>query len=238
MKKYIMLGMALGLAMAGCSGPQAAVKSATAEAVAVSEASASIAVVEHVKESKNDCVDIRFVYPTVGDARIDAQIEAFIKDYDANMAQEVVPLCEELAGTADENEGMRYSYGVWYDVIRADAGGVDLLFYFQSYTGGAHDALALETMSFDTKTGARLDPLSLVDADEAKALERLSAVSRAKLPEKLTDFEDVAGMIQAGTEPERDNFRNVVRTETGVRVYFDPYAVAPWAAGILFVDVD
>ncbi len=236
MKKFIVGGLVLGLAMAGCASQQGAeVKTATVSAAPV--AAVAMEAVEHVAERQEDCMDIRLVYPTVGNAAIDAQIEAFVKAYDARMHDEIAPICSEISEEALA-DGMRYSYGMWYEAIRVDADAVDLLFYLRSYTGGAHDALALETMSFDTKTGARLDPLSLIDADEAKALARLSEVSRAKLPEKLQDVDDPMSMIEAGTEPVRENFTNIVRTETGVRVYFDPYAVAPWAVGILFVDMD
>ena len=41
----------------------------------------------------------------------------------------------------------------------------------------------------------------------------------------------VDSMIHDGTEPLADNFSALAMVPGGVRVYFQPYQVAPWAAG-------
>ena len=41
----------------------------------------------------------------------------------------------------------------------------------------------------------------------------------------------VDSMIHDGTEPLADNFSALALVPGGVRVYFQPYQVAPWAAG-------
>jgi ABC-type nitrate/sulfonate/bicarbonate transport system ATPase subunit len=44
-------------------------------------------------------------------------------------------------------------------------------------------------------------------------------------------------MIREGTEPVIENFSSLALTPKGICVYFQPYQVAPWAAGAQNVTV-
>ena len=44
-------------------------------------------------------------------------------------------------------------------------------------------------------------------------------------------------MIQEGTTPDAENFSRFSLTPAGIRFYFPPYQVAPWAAGMQPVDI-
>ena len=84
-------------------------------------------------------------------------------------------------------------------------------------------------LTYSLLSGQRL---GLVDIFENvdKALEIMSAVSRKELATRLGGGR-VDSMIHDGTEPLADNFSALAMVPGGVRVYFQPYQVAPWAAG-------
>ena len=44
-------------------------------------------------------------------------------------------------------------------------------------------------------------------------------------------------MLRSGTAPEAENFSSFALTPEGIRIFFQPYQVAPWAAGSQVVDI-
>ena len=44
-------------------------------------------------------------------------------------------------------------------------------------------------------------------------------------------------MLRSGTAPEAENFSSFALTPEGIRIFFQPYQVAPWAAGPQVVDI-
>lgn len=70
---------------------------------------------------------------------------------------------------------------------------------------------------------------------------QFSKAARRVLAEPDEGSEDGAGipdeMLMAGTEPVEDNFRTFIVIPSGIRLHFQPYQVAPWAAGPQTVDV-
>lgn len=240
MKKLIAVSLCSFLMTACCARraaePETAAGVMGERAMAVEPVSYDVK--DNAIETIESCVAIDFRYPTFGNAAVDKRIEAFVNEEMEAMRGHLIPLCADLDPNiaADEN-GAKYAFGYFYEVLRADSEAIDILFTGHDYTGGAHDNTWLRTFMFDPATGVVLPPLSVVDGDEARAVEKLSEVSRVKLRETLDASDVLESMIDEGTKPEAENFRKIVRTETGVRVYFDPYQVAPWSAGIVYIDL-
>ena len=88
--------------------------------------------------------------------------------------------------------------------------------------------------NYDRSTGY---PLLLEDlfVDPDLAVLQFSKAARRVLAEPDEGSEDGAGipdeMLMAGTEPVEDNFRTFIVIPSGIRLHFQPYQVAPWAAG-------
>ena len=116
-----------------------------------------------------------------------------------------------------------------YTLTRPSANALSIVFEIWTYTGGAHGNLDVIPLTYSLLSGQRL---GLVDIFENvdKALEIMSAVSRKELATRLGGGR-VDSMIHDGTEPLADNFSALALVPGGVRVYFQPYQVAPWAAG-------
>ncbi len=104
-------------------------------------------------------------------------------------------------------------------------------YIFTTYmdTLGAHGNTTFKTFTFDTSTGALLS-LSGVFLPGANYLGTLSSMSRAQLPAMLRDAAN-SRMIEDGTTPDEANFQNFFFDNRDFVVLFDPYQVAPYAAG-------
>ena len=122
-----------------------------------------------------------------------------------------------------------------YRVIRPSPAALSVVFELWMDTGGVHPGLDVITLNYSLISEQRL---SLVDVfeDTARALDVMSGYSRSVLAVRVGGGR-VDQAIAAGTAPDPDNFANIALIPGGVRVYFQPYQVAPWSAGTQIVDI-
>lgn len=94
---------------------------------------------------------------------------------------------------------------------------------------GAHPNHHTRTLTWDLERGSEvaLDDLFRSGSNWLEAISRLAASSLSETMGQRGDPE----WIRSGTEPERDNFSAWTAVPEGIRVVFDPYRVAPYAAG-------
>lgn len=197
---------------------------------------------------KTDLVDINASWPVVGIARVDEESEAFVKTQVDAFVQNTEELAEDLKTLAAE-EGNResafpklfpYELAVNNEVTYPSTRVVSILWNVWSFTGGAHGLLDIVANNYDRSTGF---PVLLEDlfVDPQLAVLQFSKAARRQLAEKDDAAEDGAGlpdeMLLAGTEPVEENFKTFIVTPNGIRIHFQPYQVAPWAAGPQSVDV-
>lgn len=169
-------------------------------------------------------IDVR--YPVLGMERVDADIAEWAKQL-ANSFQ---------ADYENEHTGKApYELNVAYTVLRPSPLAVSVVWEIGDYTGGAHGNLYIATSNYEIKTGKALE-LDELFQDSNTALNVMSAYSYRELSEKLGDMK-VDSMLRSGTTPDPDHFANIALIPQGVRVYFSPYEVAPWAAGVQQVDI-
>jgi hypothetical protein len=126
--------------------------------------------------------------------------------------------------------GAENFYDVNYAVSYLDRRLASLVFTISTFTGGAHPNMARVALLFDL-TAAR--PLRLADvlADPKPAVAEIAAHCKTQLAAEgakdgweLFDNADVAAVVG-----EIDNWSVA---KDGVEILFDPYAVAPYAAGL------
>ena len=165
---------------------------------------------------KNTTVSVH--YPVLGIDTIDADLLEWAQ-------QTAEAFMSEVAEMEHEHP---YELKATYRIVRSPKT-VSVVWNVWNFTGGAHGNLDIVTFVYDTGTK---QPVELHDlfSDEQSVLNLLSNLSHTKLAETLGTMAD-AEMIKSGTSPDLDNFACVVPTPEGVRVYFQPYQVAPWAAG-------
>ena len=122
-----------------------------------------------------------------------------------------------------------------FELSRPSEDVVSVTFSVYSYTGGAHGNLEITCLNYDLRTGRRLDLADLFK-DPEKALQLMSAWSQKELARSLGEDTD-EDMIRDGVAPDLRNFANLTLTPQGLRIEFQPYQVAPWAAGPQRVDL-
>jgi hypothetical protein len=112
-----------------------------------------------------------------------------------------------------------------------------LCYKFDTYvfTGGAHGNTAVTTMIFDMDTKQLLQ-LSDIFLPNARFAESLSVISRAELRDKLGEMLNEE-MLESGTTPVPGNFARFMLAPRDLVIFFEQYAVAPYAAGVQVVTI-
>lgn len=104
--------------------------------------------------------------------------------------------------------------------------------------GAAHPDSGASVVVYDLREHALLTTSDLFSSG-FDHLGFLSGYSRDKLKEMFSGVsdEEFANMAILGTQPSPENFREVLPTPKGLTVIFNPYQVAPYARGIVSLDI-
>ena len=162
-----------------------------------------------------------------------------IKPVDQNVKDWAEQLVEnfrsEFGAENQVDTHLPYQLQTTYDIVCIPDGAISIVWHVYTYTAGAHGMLDLVSFTYRPQSWQSVALLDLF-RDLDRALQIMSKVSRRELARSLGDMvqpEDLA----SGTEPEADNFATFALTANGIRVYFQPYQVAPLAAGLQSVTI-
>lgn len=172
--------------------------------------------------------------------RLAKTLEAEGKKADAESAGELKRLADnyfEMASSIDEWDDVSDDFSPYestskFHVLRADKNVLSILEDYISYEGGAHPYYATGGLSYDVDSGKKL-LLSDVVTDEAAFTTKL----KEKLVEKYSDtllYDDMDDYFADKSFSDESDFRWSI-DYGGVTVYFNPYALASFADGILTV---
>lgn len=214
-----------GLLAAAQSGEDAVVAEALREARVSSEARAvgpEASARTLTREGRAGMPSVSLTYPAFGVAAVDEDIRLWAESIAETFDR-------ELTAASGSHDVENYQLTCSYDVSRPSADAVSVAFEIWTYTGGAHGNLDIITLNYSLITGQRLTLVDLFE-DVDKALALMSVTSRQVLMRRLGGGVGER-MILDGTEPEADNFSSLSLEPEGVRIHFQPYQVAPWAAG-------
>ncbi len=168
---------------------------------------------------------IKAEYPVTGIDSVDSEILNFINKAIAEF--------KEQSGEPYPGQTAPYAFISEFK-IAAGKDTTTIIFNIETYTGGAHGNLAVKTFTYD-RTGKRVY-LGSIFVPESAFLKKLSEISRTKLTEKLGTE---GNWINDGTEPVSTNFEAFYLTlDNKLVIIFQPYQVAPWAAGLQEVVID
>lgn len=106
---------------------------------------------------------------------------------------------------------------------------VGIYFVEEDDFGGAHPGHDIQTFHYDVKTGKEIVLENVFS--KTNFVTDLSEIAIAALPEKLGTYAN-ADQIKEGAGPELDNFRAFVIMDKGLRLIFNEYQVAAYAAGV------
>jgi hypothetical protein len=104
--------------------------------------------------------------------------------------------------------------------------------------GAAHPDSGVRIVLYDIRAHALLSTADLFLAG-SDYLAILSGYTRDRLKIIFPDLstEEFGNTVILGTQPIAENFREVLVTGSGLTVFFNPYQVAPYARGVVTVDV-
>ena len=175
---------------------------------------------------QNDKIQIRVHYPETGNAKVDADV--------AEWARQLVDTFQTTYGE-EPDLSVPYELESTYSSTHASPSVLSIVWKTASYTGGAHGNLEISSTTYDMKTGALID-LYDVFGNLDVALDQMSRYSAKVLARSLGDMYN-GDMLRSGTAPEAENFSTFALIPAGIRIFFQPYQVAPWAAGPQTVDI-
>jgi hypothetical protein len=167
---------------------------------------------------------IHINYPSVGSKEIDADIRQWVTGLAEAFAANATALTLPGEDDAPPNE-------LWgsYTVAAPSPAGLSLTFEIWTYTGGAHGNLDVLTLNYSLLTGQRLGLVDLFEDPEA-ALRIMSDWAYKELSQRLGGMRQEQ-TLRTGLTPVPENFASLTLVPQGVRINFQPYQVAPWAAG-------
>jgi hypothetical protein len=134
----------------------------------------------------------------------------------------------------DENPDLRSAFAANHKVTLLTGPFFSGIIGYSDYSSGAahanHYSVAL---NYNLKTGSAvtLDQLLQDLRPSAGYFERLAQYVMADLRRQFGDSQDVADVIEFGAKATTENYRNFNLDEEGLTIQFDPYQVAPYAAG-------
>ncbi len=171
-----------------------------------------------VEETDKLSVDV--AYPSFGNKEIDAEIKNFaLKD--------LATFKEESGEPIPGSAAQQYTFDLNYKVVRGDKT-TSIIFSESTYSGGAHGNLVMTTFTY-TNDGTKVSIGSLFKPG-SDYLGKLAQISKVKLKEALPN--DLGSWADDGTAAVSANFEAFyLEGKNTVKIIFEPYQVAPWAAG-------
>lgn len=214
---------------AGHDGVNAAEQSARDSAAAIISGARRPGIIEHqLVRNEPGSPAINISYPSVGSKQIDGDIRQWV----TGIASAFEQSCSGTGLSAGSSlDGERPPYELWasYSVTAPSPAGLSITFEVWTYTGGAHGNLDVMTLNYSLLTGQRLGLVDLFE-DPDLALNLMSEWSYNELSRRLGGMRQEQ-MLRTGLNPVPENFASLTLTPQGVRINFQPYQVAPWAAG-------
>jgi hypothetical protein len=197
----------------------------------------------NVIRRSTELLEIEAAWPELGIGRVDMESEAFVllrvAAFERDVADAALEVGKEDPALLKEIFAHPHELTIEHSVARPSARAASILWTIQTYTGGAHPLLEMAANNYDVANGYPLLPEDLF-VDPGLAVLLFTRISRRELAARTDGPEEdplADNMLRSGTEPLEENFRIFTLTPRGIRLYFPPYQVAPWAAGVQIVDV-
>ncbi|MDE7240943.1 RsiV family protein [Desulfovibrio sp.] len=191
--------------------------------------------------------DIHIDYPSFGIPAIDADVRAWVSGIANAFAAHLDLSRAGIPGAsltpvhdpmeADDAPDQRPTFELWgsYSISRPSDAAVSITFEIWNYAGTPQGNLDILTLNYSLITGQRLAFMDLFEKPET-ALALMSAWSRRELAPRLGASVRLR-MLDDGTAPLVENFSSLTLTPQGICINFQPYQVAPWAAGVQKVEM-
>lgn len=104
--------------------------------------------------------------------------------------------------------------------------------------GSAHPNNYSNTYSFDLNTGEMLNNITDLCVDKNNCLTSIAKLTQKHLKEVLNKMQvGTQDWTNEGSNAKIDNYQDFMVKDSGLMIIFDPYQVAPYSAGTIYVTV-
>ncbi|MCR5188590.1 MAG: DUF3298 and DUF4163 domain-containing protein [Treponema sp.] len=151
-----------------------------------------------------------------------------LNDINARESKSSLPAYEYIVKTQVDTSSYKY---------------ISILINTYVYNGGAHGNTSLISYNFNCESSKYDNILTVTGLDYNK----ISEISRKQLYEKIitnnenitspSQEDDLKEMINMGAFPQAGNYEIFTVGKKLIKIYFEPYSVAPYAYGIQTVDL-
>lgn len=142
-----------------------------------------------------------------------------------------------------------------FTLVQSNSNYISFILKYGGFSGGAHGYETEVSFNYDVYTH-KIITLDHFFSEDPQYLTTISNISRESLkkqfatvseedkknssPEALKEYVDnMASMIEAGTEPKEENFNVFTFTrDRKIKIYFAQYQVGPYAIGMPEVEID
>ncbi len=173
--------------------------------------------------------------PASFNKEISSAVDAHLADFKKN-AQDNWALRQATTPTGTPVEqfpSSPFDFIVTWEPAQINAHYISFILRFSSYQGGASGVDELQTFNYDLVAKKDLTFADLF-AGTPDYLQKVSQVSRQQLTSNLETASQghvQTDMLDSGTAPTANNFKNFTFTDYSITIYFPRYQVAPGAFG-------
>jgi hypothetical protein len=194
----------------------------------------AFSVVEETISNEGDIWLVDISYPQlVGEGRafedinegIENEVEAIQEGFFENLDEEIPSFVPA---------GAKSALYIEFEEVTESETTISVPLLVSDYTAGAaHPNNYMRTMTYDRRTGREVRLEGLFSSDDY--LMQLSLISRESLLKGGNGQYEVENSewLQQGTAPREENFQEFLINDSTLIIIFNPYQVAPYAAGIL-----
>ena len=195
--------------------------------------------VESMKTTNgNTAVDIKYSYPVMENLDQNSVIEAinnklktYVEEWVSDVKQEITDY--SLMTLAEENE-IKYEYELAFDVTADEEKLLSVVYRCVANTGGAHPNSWKDAMVLSFETGEELNLVDIFNLDEDYIMMSIEKFYELDIDENPERFYENAKEIL----PEAMKNVEYYVTEDRVIFFFNPYEIAPYAAGYVEIMVE
>lgn len=183
----------------------------------------TLTVTDSKKQIIREGYEIDFKFPYTGKEKMDTVVMSIVDELIKSFEEDaqsflLTPLPDQrnytLIGDYEAHLGSEYDTFVF--LISVDF-------------GGAHPNHFYKTITFDKNENVlSLQDVLKKEIGKTDVLDKISELSRQKITNRLKENTNQQ-MLEDGTTPDWDNFRNFYIVENELVLLFEPYAVAPYA---------
>lgn len=181
-------------------------------------------------QEETDTLIVDAVYPITGNEVVDP----VLKDFAQKQVDQFKKSAPEVPADASYKQNSIYLTFTNTKLFEKDHY-QSFQFDITTYTGGAHGNTVSETMTFNMDSAT---PIMLADIFKPNSnyLKKLSEIARSSLNQEMPDADQQ--MLNSGTTPTPENYSRWTFDNNNLVIHFDPYQVAPYAAGLQSVSID